>query len=241
VAPIDPTFCFYDDPDYVTDADRDSRILQRWHQWLWSKDLPDGRALDWQRQDFPCLTHSSPLGTFRVSSDTIATTHARYARHGVPQWDAHVLRPYERAPYTIGAFIVFPRHALSLNQGRGSNHRICDRFDLTLECIRRHYLDLPGNPLGDILAGDANFFGLFGTGQAGFAGYTAFFHLKDLVDGDEVRWITSLARGPWDFDQPPLPRDDREYTHYLEAVTAFVRARGERILAWCDANPAMAE
>jgi hypothetical protein len=37
---------------------------------------------------------------------------------------------------------------------------------LTLECIRRHYLDEP-SPLSDTLARYADFFGLFGD----FAGY----------------------------------------------------------------------
>ena len=43
---------------------------------------------------------------------------------------------------------------------------IRDRFDLTLECIRRHYLDEP-SPLSATLARYADFFGLFGD----FAGY----------------------------------------------------------------------
>ncbi len=43
------------------------------------------------------------------------------------------------------------------------------RFDLTLECIRRHYLDEP-SPLSDTLAWYADFFGLFGD----FAGYVDF-------------------------------------------------------------------
>ena len=31
VDPINVHFCFDDDPDFATDADRDSRILQAWH------------------------------------------------------------------------------------------------------------------------------------------------------------------------------------------------------------------
>src|SRR4051812_3637359 len=44
---IDVAFCFYDDPDYTRDADRDSRILRAWHRRLWSKALPSGDVIEW--------------------------------------------------------------------------------------------------------------------------------------------------------------------------------------------------
>ena len=48
--------------------------------------------------------------------------------------------------------------------------RIAGRFDLTVECIRGHYLDEP-SPLSDTLARYADFFALFGD----FDGYVDFF------------------------------------------------------------------
>ena len=45
---------------------------------------------------------------------------------------------------TIGGHIVFPAHkknGFTINQARGVSRIICDRFDLTLECIRRFYLE----------------------------------------------------------------------------------------------------
>jgi hypothetical protein len=82
VIEIDVGFCFYDDPRYVRDADRDSSILKDWHRYLWSKQLPDGNVLDWKPQPGEYLTYAAPHGPLRVSSDTIATTHSNYKRHG---------------------------------------------------------------------------------------------------------------------------------------------------------------
>jgi hypothetical protein len=74
--------------------------------------------------------------------------------------------------------MVFPGYQvdrkMTINQRRGCHGSIRDRFDLTLECIRRHYLDEP-SPLSATLARYAEFFGLFGD----FAGYVDFFHLQD--------------------------------------------------------------
>jgi hypothetical protein len=58
--------------------------------------------------------------------------------------------------YTIGAMMVFPGKRIdgkqTINGERGFNRKISDRFDLTLECIRRFYLNsespLEENPLG---------------------------------------------------------------------------------------------
>jgi hypothetical protein len=58
---------------------------------------------------------------------------------------------------------------MTINAQRGCHSRIRDQFDLTHECIRRHYLDEP-SPLSDTLARYADFFGLFGD----FAGYVDF-------------------------------------------------------------------
>lgn len=63
----------------------------------------------------------------------------------------------------------------SINQARGINSRIRDRFDLTLESIRRHYLGTV-NPLADVLARHSDFFDLFGD----FRGYVDHFLLNDL-------------------------------------------------------------
>jgi hypothetical protein len=47
--------------------------------------------------------------------------------------------------YTIGAMMVFPGNQVdrkwTINQARACTRSISDRFDVTLECIRRHYSD----------------------------------------------------------------------------------------------------
>lgn len=235
---VDVEFCFYEDDDYVGDADRDSRLLQAWHAQLWSKPLPSGELVVWRTDEgFPCLTHRSGLGDFRLSSDTIATTHASYSRSAVPAFWADLSSSdqerYEHGFYRIGGFIVFPRHERSLNQLRGSCAEIADRFDLTLDCIRRHYLGSHDNPLGDVLRRDAAFFGLFGTGPSGFSNYVEFFFLQDLVDVDSIRWFDGFEGASWDFGESPLPKSAAVYRAYLDNVLAFVTARGARIAEWC--------
>ena len=100
--------------------------------------------------------------------------------------------------------------------------KIKDRFDLTLECIRRHYANEP-SPLTDVLARYADFFDLF----ENFAGYVEFFLLQDLVT-TECRRINFFL--PFDdFQRPPLPQVLAEYRTYSRKLTAFVFARNTRI------------
>ncbi len=52
---------------------------------------------------------------------------------------------FMRIGYTIGGMMVFPANRvdgkMTINGARGCHPRIKDRFDLTVECIRRHYLE----------------------------------------------------------------------------------------------------
>lgn len=232
---INVDFCFYDDVDFATDADRDSRILRKWHQQLWSKSLPSGDRVSWELEaGTSCLIH----GDIRVSSDTIATTHSNYRRLGAAQmWESLTeveRRSYERSFYTIGGFIIFPTRPQSLNQRRGTAAAIADRFDLTLECIRQHYLGSAENPLADVLDMDARYFQLFGAGHQGFATFVEFFHLQDLATGESVRWLDGHTDREWHFGRPPLPQTIDSYRHYLDNVAEFVAARNSRIREWCD-------
>ncbi|WP_109693216.1 DUF6994 family protein [Nocardioides silvaticus] len=228
---IDVGFNFRDDPDYRGDADRDSRKLKRWHQRLWNKALPDGRVVE-------CVVDPATGGLVHggvpVSSDTIATTHSRYsgAKSLWAEFAEEEQEAYERSIYTVSAFIIFPVRPQSLNQRRGTTWAISDRFDLTLECIRQHYLGMTGSPLADVLAVDAHYFRLFGEGLTGFITYVEFFHLQDLVADGTIRWFDEFDGNAWDFTSPPLPQSEASYRRYLSNVAAFVAARGERIDAW---------
>lgn len=83
---------------------------------------------------------------------------------------------------TIGGFIVFPKFRGSINTRRANpKGTIKDRFDLTLECIRRYYV-VPKeyNPLfTNIYDADKEFFEMFGS----FKNYIDFFCLQDWVNG----------------------------------------------------------
>lgn len=91
---------------------------------------------------------------------------------------------YLQISNTIGGFIVFSRHKYSINQERGILSKINDRFDLTLECIRRYYIYLKNtsekndNPLFNYLDKDKDFFEMFGS----FKNYVDFFCLQDWVN-----------------------------------------------------------
>ena len=104
--------------------------------------------------------------------------------------------------------------------------RIKDRFDLTVECIRRHYSN-ETSPLTDTLARYADFFRLF----CDFRGYVEFFLLQDLVTEDcsAVRFFSPFD----DFRTSPLPGSVSEYLDYRQLAMSFIEARNRRILESC--------
>ena len=168
--------------------------------------------------------------TLRVSSDTIATSHSGYAEirplhAGLPDQYRNYI---ENTFYRMAGFIVFPVHPQSVNQLRG--WRLRDRFDLTLECIRRHYTG-EAHPLADVMTQNARFFGLFGSGHTGFLRYVEFFHLQWLVVDGSVRWFDGSLATP-DLDAPRLPATADRYRAYLDSVVEFTDDRTERIRTW---------
>lgn len=136
---------------------------------------------------------------------------------------------FDRIGYTIGGMMVFPANQVdrkpTINGARGLDSRIADRFDLTVECIRRHYLD-EASPLNDTLARYADFFGLFGD----FAGYVDFFHLQDLVN--EVTFSVKFFTPFEDFAASPLPGTLDGYLGYRQHAIEFVESRNQRIAAY---------
>lgn len=123
--------------------------------------------------------------------------------------------------------MVFPGNVIdgkqTINGARGFNGKIADRFDLTLECIRRHYIG-GDSPLGETLRRYADFFALFET----FEGYVEFFLLDDLVSPDcsAVNFFT-----PFDgFKTSPVPNTVDAYVDYRKRSIEFIQARNERIV-----------
>ena len=113
---------------------------------------------------------------------------------------------------------------MTINGARGVNHKIQDRFDLTLECIRSFYLK-EKSPLSDILERYSQFFNLFDD----FRGYVDFFLLQDLV---EKNYLAIKFWHPFNgFDYSPLPNNIDEYRAYKIKVIDFVKARNNRMLS----------
>ena len=112
---------------------------------------------------------------------------------------------------------------MTINGSRGLNRSIKDRFDLTLECIRRFYIN-ESSPLSDTFQRYSSFFSLFQE----FKEYKDFFLLQDLVEENDLSIKFFL---PFDsFDHPPLPNNVEEYQSYKKHLMDFVRARNQRIL-----------
>ena len=226
---IDTSFNMYSDAN-GGDPDATSPTLRRYHKLLWSKSLPSGEIFD-LREDAPgyYLHHSSTLGDFSLGSDAI--THS-YKNQINKKWlttqiPKEVQELFDHGS-TIGSYIVFPNRKVdgkhTVNQARGILRLIDDRFDLTLECIRRYYAD-ETSPLAETLTRYAPFFRLFGT----FADYVQFFLLDDLVDEKgAVRFYLPFD----DFQTPPRFRDSEDYLVYKSRVETFVTSRSRRIEAY---------
>ena len=112
---------------------------------------------------------------------------------------------------------------MTINGSRGFNPKIKDRFDLTLECIRRFYSN-ENSPLSDTLKRYPEFFDLF----QDFKGYVDFFLLQDLV---EENYLAIKPFLPFNgFDYPPLPNNVEEYKSYKKNMMDFLGARNQRMM-----------
>lgn len=214
------------------DPDAMSKTLQEYHRLLWSKPLPNGEYMQ--------LT--SGIGSnyltwrnFRFGSDSIIASF-RYERNRqflkqvemvVPAYRDFV-ESFLRKSYTIGGCIIFPKRRGGINQSRGCHAQIRDRWDLTLECIRRYYLR-EESPLSEVLNADKEFFDLF----IDFRGYVDFFHLQDCVNAEYD--CVKFWMGDGAFDANPLPQTVSDYLKWIEAELDFVEKRNARIAAFCDA------
>jgi hypothetical protein len=228
---IDTSFDFRTDAT-TPDPDASSSTLKRYHRLLWSKPLPCGVSFELDdHTPYAYLHHRSEVGEFYLASDSLIPTFTGHVdtvalMERVPQEQQE---GFVRIGYTIGGMLVFPGNKVAnkptINGARGMHPRIKDRFDLTLECIRRHYLG-EWNPLQDVLNRYADFFALF----RDFIGYADFFLLQDLVadDGRNVRFSLPFEG----FEERPVPRNPGEYDEYRRNSIGFVEARNRRIDEW---------
>jgi hypothetical protein len=226
---IDTSFDFRADTPPGKDPDVRSPTLRQYHRELWSKPLPDGSSFDLVTTvPRVYLHHKSALGEFFLASDSVIPTFTRSSRIAsvVQEIPQDVRDDFLRLSYTMGGMMVFPGNkvgkAMTINGARGCNYRIKDRFDLSVECIRRHYRN-EDSPLKQDLARYEDFFALFGD----FVGYVKFFMLQDILTPDlsQVRFFL-----PFDGFRPwPLPDTVDSYMAYRHEAETFLHARNRRI------------
>lgn len=232
---LDTTFDFRSDAGNG-DPDTTSPTLRRYHQLLWSKALPGGHVLtlDTSRRT-RYLHHDSGVGEFFLASDTVIPTFRGWVLMApiIEQLPTAELDEFQYLNHTIGGMMVFPgdrrEGVQTLNGARGFTRQISDRFDLTLECIRLHYLSKP-NPLSRPLTAYNDFFQVFGN----FEQYVDFFLLNDLVaeDYSSVEFFAPFD----DFKSSGLPQSVEAYRAYRDLCVKFITARNQRIADWAGEN-----
>ncbi|MEK7856106.1 MAG: hypothetical protein AAB288_08450 [Acidobacteriota bacterium] len=202
---------------------------------MWSKPLPSGDTFELTDQkNGVYLYHNSKLGEYSLGSDAI--THS-YKNHKRKKWFTEQIPDEVNELFdtgsTIGAFTLFPNNRVdgqpTINQARGVNGLIDDRFDLTLECIRLFYLGKE-SPLYDTLFRYSNFFDLFES----FESYYQFFLLNDLVDENQnIEFYL-----PFDnFETRPVFTGIEEYLIYKKGVMNFIESRNKRIEEHISSHP----
>lgn len=204
------------------DPDSKSKRLQKTHQLLWSKRLPNGAALDLELAERGQLVWRE----FRLSSDSITNSYIADSRlREIVAEEKALAEQLFLAGSRISAFILFPANRIerqnTINGARGMNAKIADRMDLTLECIRRHYSG-DESPLSDVLNRYAEFFSLFVT----FERYVDFWLLNDLVD---EKYLLQFYRPFNDFRQSARPSSVEECVEIANSTLTFLKNRGRRI------------
>lgn len=227
---IDITFDFRSDTPQGKDPDTYSPTLRSYHKMLWSKPLPGGTIfeLDDSRSD-AYLYHRSEVGEFFLSSDSAIHTFSKWTSmsHIISQLNEGEVEAFRSLGYTMGGMMIFPGNRVdgksTINGARGFHPLIKDRIDLTLECIRLHYINEP-SPLAETLKRYADFFTLFES----FKGYVEFFLLNDLVSKDfsKVQFFMPFEN----FKTPAVPKTMKGYRSYKDLVTDFINKRNQRIL-----------
>lgn len=213
------------------DPDAMSKTLQQYHQLLWSQRLPNGEKMNLiAGNSYTYLTWKD----FRFGSDSIIASF-RYRKYchmiqlletEMPDYKAF-MESFLHKTYTIGGMIIFPKRSGGINQARGCNPLIKDRWDLTLECIRRYYAS-ELSPLSKVLEKEKAFFDLFGD----FKNYVDFFFLQDCVAADyrTVKlWLDNDV-----FAEDPLPKTTEDYMCWMNHQLEFVKKRNERIAMYIE-------
>lgn len=224
---IDVTYNFQAETE-PRDADRYSSTLQEYHRILWSKHLPNGKMFKLLKISQNRLYHKSDLGEFYLSSDRAIPSFSKWKKlkHITSKIPKNRLNKFLNTANTIGGIVIWPSnrigHNQTINGAKGFNSLISDRLDLTIECVRRYYLDKQ-SPLYETFKRYDDFFKLF----ENFKGYIDFFLFQDAVTSDYN--LVKIAHPFDDFESVPVPRSVDEYMQYLDYTEELVKARNKRI------------
>lgn len=210
------------------DPDTDSLKLYEIHKLLWTKNLFNGKFLE-----LDVFTINGKYGRILLKSNLCDNLSSdRMCPHFVGRYsdkfegwlNEEEKKEFEYKVRTIGGHIVFPAHrknGFTIKQARGVNKNICDRFDLTLECIRRFYKK-ETSPLYETILRYNDFFSLFES----FQNYINFFLLQDFVDEEyNVKFCVPFGN----FHSTPLPSSKEEYIEYKNNTIQSIDLRNERI------------
>jgi hypothetical protein len=226
---VDIAYDFRVDVTEGDDVDKCSATLRKYHKILWSKTLPnsDNFTLD-DTMESIYLYYKTGTQEYFLSSDSITHTYSKWKRTEdiIKQIPKDELNHFLNIAYTIGGYIIFPCNKVNdlptINQERGTNQKISDRFDITLECIRRYYNN-ETSPLEETLKRYTNYFKLF----VDFRGYCEFFLLQDLTLNNYAKINYFLPFS--DFELNPYPKTVEDYLEYKKNTIEFTINRNKRI------------
>lgn len=215
------------------DPDSYSPALLEYSRILWSRPLPNGEKMElympprhgyysWKDMYFSCdsITVSFRYWNYKWMIDQVYQKLPDYKKQ---------VEEFTRRTYTMPGEIIFPMHSNSINQRRGMHGKIRDRWDLTMECIRRFY-NGEDSPLGKVLESDREFFELF----VDFKGYVDYFLLNDCVSEDYSR--VQIWLGDASFSKNALPQSVEEYFSFMEKQDRFLEKRRARMQAFIAEN-----
>ena len=221
--------CFYA-KENRPDPDSKSPVMRQYQQILYSRILPNGEFFELKQGNSP--DKYLYWKDFCFGSDSIINMYIHHktlkrliddVKKEIANFDKFY-EEYLRKSYTIGGEIIFPKYPKSINVERGRyNGKIKDRFDLTLECIRRYYND-EQSPLYDTLKANDKFFELF----IDFKGYVDFFYLNDLVSEDykSVKFYLNFDNFK---STDPRPQTVEEWKTLYDKQMEFLNKRNLRI------------
>lgn len=235
------TICFIDcTPDYpYADPDAVCEELREMHYRLYNRyDSHIVRPFSFEKK-YPLLSPNGQYfylyeanGNNRFGSDTMNSLYLYYEalqniRYEMIKCGRNPESEMENSRrniiYRPGNFIIFPKKdkKVSINVARGNYRgKIKDRFDLTLDCIKKQY-ESRDNSLSWILQEYWDeFFGRF----YDFNEYVHFFMLEDYLD--EKNEVIRLI----DNEEHILPKTLEEYDEYIKRISSIIDKRTQKIL-----------